>query len=174
MAKQAFPPLIAVTLCAFACGCATTADHPSLAPRTIERFTAAEPIPVLPPPPIVLPDDASRQQQAAALAARARAADDRFRAGFAEAEAAVDRGSASAPGSEAWARAEQALSRAESLREPVSDSLAELDALQIAAVETGVGAEAGAALAASLRDVMAIAARQRDAIAALRERIARP
>lgn len=162
-----------VIIFAFACACSATADHPSLAPRAIERFTVAEPE-AAPPPPVALPEDASRQERAAVFAARAREADDRFRAGIAEVEAAVANGSGASPGSEAWVAAQLALSRAETLRGPVSGSVADLDALHIAAAETGIGTEAEAALAATLQEVMAIDTRQRDAIAALRGRIALP
>ena len=104
----------------------------------------------------------------------AREADGRFRASLAETETIVSRGAGASPTSEAWIQAQQALSRAEILREPVSSGLAELSALQIDAVETGVGSETETALAASLQEVVKIDTRQSETIAALRERIALP
>lgn len=158
---------------ALAGGCSTRADHPSLAPRAIERFTVAEPAPA-PAPRAPLPQDASRQERAVALVAQARAADARFRVGLTEAEAAVARGAGTAPGSEAWVQAQQALSRTEALREPVSSSLSELDSLQVDAAVNSAGSEVETALAASLGEILAIDTRQREAMAALRQRIAQP
>lgn len=173
MAKPAFRSLTPLMILVFAGGCTATVDNPSLAPRAVERFTVAEPVPA-PPPPAALPEDASRQERASALTARAREADHRFRTSLGEAETAVSRGAGAAPGSEAWVQAQQALSRAEVLREPVSGALAELDALQIASAETGVGTEAEAALTASLQEVITIDTREREAITALSARIALP
>jgi hypothetical protein len=173
MAKLPLPSLLLMTIALSVGGCSTTADHPSLAPRAIERFTVAEPVPA-PPPPAALPDDVSRQERAAALVAQAQTADERFRAGLAEAEAIVASGSGTALGGEAWVQAQQAVSRVETLREPVSRSLADLDALQIAAAETGMGTDAEAAFSATLQQVIAIDAREREAIALLRERLANP
>jgi hypothetical protein len=175
MAKQPLPSLVPVISAALLGGCtATTVDHPSLAPRAVERFTVAEPEAAPSPPPVALPDDASRQERAAVLAAQAQAADARFRAGLAEAEAAIGNGSGAAPGSEAWVQAQQALSRIETLREPVSRTLADLDALQIAAAETGIGTGAEAAFTATLQDVIAIDTREQETIATLRDRLATP
>lgn len=159
---------------ALAGGCSTTVDHPSLAPRTIERFSVASPEAPLPPLPAVLPEDASRQDRANALLAQARAADDRFRSVFAEAQGAIAGGSSASPGSETWILAQEALSRAEILREPVLQSLADLDALQISAAEAGIGTESEASLAAALREVVEIDTRQNREIATLRERLPNP
>lgn len=150
-----------------------TVDHPSLAPRAVEQFTATEPSPPPPPQPAI-PEDASRQERAAALVARAREADARFRERLAEAQGAVASGSGAAVGSEAWVQAQQAVSRTEAYRAPVAQSLADLDALQISTAETGIGPDAGASLAAALSDVASIDAEQDRAITSLRERLSSP
>lgn len=169
MAKAALHSILLTAGLVGLSGCSTTVDHPSLAPRAIERFSVTEPEPA-PPPPAPLPEDASRQERASALVAQAVESDVRFRERFAEAKGIVARGSGAAPGSEAWVQAQQAISRVETLREPVSRTLADLDALQILAAETGAASE----LDAAIQKVASIDTQQEQDMATLRESVVNP
>ena len=173
MAKAVLNAMILMTCLAGVSGCSTAVDHPSLAPRAIERFTAAEPAPA-PLPPAALPEDASRQERVRVLTTQAVEADARFREGLAEAQGTVSKGAGAAPGSEAWVQAQQAISRIEILREPVSRNLADLDALQVAAVQAGVGTDAAAELDAAIQKVGAIDAQEEQAVVTLRALLANP
>jgi len=157
-----------------ASACSTAVDHPSLAPRAVERFTVAAPetAPAAPTVAPARPANASLQQHVAALAAEARKADVRFREYLSETEHRVESGTSAAPGSEAWVQAQAAISGLEMLRAPVSVSLADLDALQIAAAEEGTGTDS--AVISTLQEVDVIEAAQRASIDALRARIANP
>lgn len=173
MANHALPSMILLTGLAFASGCSTAVDHPSLAPRAVERFTVAEPEPPVTPAPS-LPADASRQERAAALTTQARDADGLFRQRLGDTEVSVAKGASAALGSEAWVIAQEAVSSLATLHEQVSRSLADLDAIQIAAVEEGIGADAETVLGAAITEVAAIEASQRASIDALRARLIDP
>jgi len=173
MTKAALRSILAMAGLSGLGGCSTVADHPSLAPRAIERFTTTEPAPA-PPPPAALPEDASRQERAGLLLAQAIESDARFQERLAEVRTVVASGSGAAPGSEAWVQAQQAISRIETLREPVSRTLADLDQLQIDAAQAGIGTEAEGELASAIQKVASIDARQEEEIAALRERVLNP
>ena len=173
MTKAALRSILAMAGLSGLGGCSTVADHPSLAPRAIERFTTTEPAPA-PPPPAALPEDASRQERAGLLLAQAIESDARFQERLAEVRTVVASGSGAAPGSEAWVQAQQAISRIETLREPVSRTLADLDQLQIDAAQAGMGTEAEGELASATQKVASIDARQEEEIAALRERVLNP
>ena len=173
MTKAALRSILAMAGLSGLGGCSTVADHPSLAPRAIERFTTTEPAPA-PPPPAALPEDASRQERAGLLLAQAIESDARFQERLAEVRTVVASGSGAAPGSEAWVQAQQAISRIETLREPVSRTLADLDQLQIDAAQAGIGTEAEGQLASAIQKVASIDARQEEEIATLRERVLNP
>jgi len=173
MTKAALRSILAMAGLSGLGGCSTVADHPSLAPRAIERFTTTKPAPA-PPPPAALPEDASRQERAGLLLAQAIESDARFQERLAEVRTVVASGSGAAPGSEAWVQAQQAISRIETLREPVSRTLADLDQLQIDAAQAGIGTEAEGQLASAIQKVASIDARQEEEIAALRERVLNP
>lgn len=172
MTKAALDRVLLATVAILTGGCSAV-DHPSLAPRAIERFTAQEPAAPV-PPPVILPENASQQTRAAALGAQAREADARFRANLAEIRSIVANGAGTASGSEAWVQAQQALSRAEALREPISQSHSDLDALQIAAAEAGAGTETEIAIQSALGEVVAIESRQAKAMASLRSGLISP
>jgi hypothetical protein len=157
----------------FATGCAVPVDHPSLAPRAVERFTVTEPSPPPPSQPAI-PEDASLQERATALVAQARTADARFRERLADAKAMVANGSGAAIGTEAWVQAQQAVSRVDVLREPVARSLADLDALQVSSAEKGIGTDTETALSAALNDVASIDTAQGQAIASLKQQLSTP
>jgi len=173
MTKAALRSILAMAGLSGLGGCSTVADHPSLAPRAIERFTTTEPAPA-PPPPVAMPEDASRQERTRLLLAQAIESDARFQERLAEVRTVVASGSGAAPGSEAWVQAQQAISRIETLREPVSRTLADLDQLQIDAAQAGIGTEAEGELASAIQKVASIDARQEEEIAALRERVLNP
>jgi hypothetical protein len=161
-------PMILVALS----GCATPVDGPSLAPRAVERFTAAPPTPEPTPPPIQ--DDASEQQRIAALVAQARDGDARFQAQLAAADPIVVQGASATMGSEAWVQAQQALSRAENMRTTVSQSLADLDALQIATVQNGNGTVTSPVLGDAISEVATIDVSEDRALQVLRDRLSAP
>jgi len=173
MVKPAFRSIRWLVLPLLVGACTAPADHPSLAPRAVERFTTIEPTttPITQP---AIPEDASRQERVSALVARAREADALFRSRLSEAQAAAARGAGSGIGSEAWVQAQQAVSRADVARTPVTQSLADLDALQIASAEAGVGIEATAALTTALDEVGSLSAAEDQAIAALTTRLGTP
>jgi hypothetical protein len=173
MAKAALHSILLTAGLVGLSGCSTTVDHPSLAPRAIERFSVTEPEPA-PPQPAPLPEDASRQERASALVAQAVESDARFRERLAEAKGIVASGSGAAPGSEAWVQAQQAISRVETLREPVSRTLADLDALQIAAADSGVGTQTESELNAAIQRVVSIDTQQEQDMATLRESVVNP
>jgi hypothetical protein len=175
MVNHAFPFVAPLICLVFASGCSTPVDHPSLAPRAIEQFTVVEPEPAATPAPAPpLPADASRQERAAALTAQARDADILFRQHLAQTEESVAKGASAAPGSEAWVAAQKAVSSLETLHEQVSRSLADLDAIQIAAVEEGIGSGAESAVSGAIQELEAMEAAQRASIDALRARLASP
>lgn len=141
--------------------CATTGDdnYPDLAPRAVEgRLTTVPPEPVaLPPPPPPTADLAGRIAQ---LDAQAQAAERPFAAALPATKAAVSRARGAAVSSDAWVAAQAAISVLESERGPVSDALAEVDALIVA--RSGSGERAGLDELAGLRDrlIARIAAQQ--------------
>ena len=152
----------------FASACTPDGSFPSLEPRAIETEDALEePARV---PASVAPDSALRARTAD-LVARARAGEAEFDAAYARAAAAVR--AAGAEGSESWIEAQQALSRAEAARAPVTSALAELDRLSLdrAGVPT---AEADlAALRRAFEEAGRIAAGQQERLDRLRAAISR-
>ena len=174
MSKFASPRFVLLAILPLAGACSTAVDHPSLAPRAVERFTVAVPetAPAAPTATPAQPANASLQQRVAALAAQARQADLRFRERLSETEQRVETGGSATPGSETWVQAQAAISSLEMLRAPVSVSLADLDALQIAAAEEGAGTESP--VLSAIQEVEIIEAAQRASIDALRARIANP
>jgi hypothetical protein len=167
-------PLAPLPIALFALsGCTMTANEPSLAPRAIERMSASEPAAPQPEAP-PLPEDASQQQRVAALVARARDGDARFQQQQTAANRLISAGSGAPLGSEAWVQAQEALSRAENLRTIVTQSLADLDSLQIAAAQNGAGPESAGMLNDAVREVAAIDAREEQALQTLRDRLSAP
>lgn len=145
-------------------GCATTSDdaYPDLAPRAVEgRLDTVPPEPVpLPPAPPPAADLAGRIAQ---LDAQAQAAERRFAAALPVTQAAVGRARGAAVSSEAWVAAQTAISVLESERGPVSDALAEVDALLI--TRSDAGDRAGLDELAQLRDrLLAVVAAQQSTI----------
>lgn len=122
----------------------------------------------------VIPENASEQGRAAALTAQARSGDIRFREGLNDARGAVTRGAGASPGSENWVQAQEALSRADALRTSVTESLADLDALQIAGAQSGMGVDTNAAFTSAIADVGTIDATEREAIRALESQLSAP
>ena len=118
--------LLALALVA---GCSSPGSFPSLARRAVEE----RPVPRVddPEPPLPsAPAAADVRSRAAALLAEGRAGAERFAP---EINAARDLAArAGATGGDAWAAAQQALSRAEAARAPLTVALAELDRLRLA------------------------------------------
>lgn len=151
LSRSPFSRTLAIAALVPLAGCATTGDdtYPDLAPRAFEgRLTTVPPEPVtLPPPPPPAADLAGRIAQ---LDAQAQAADRRFAAALPATQAAVGRARGAAVSSEAWVAAQAAISVLESERGPLSDALAETDALIVARSDSGD--RAGIDELASLRD----------------------
>lgn len=148
-------------------GCATSGadNYPDLAPRAIEgRLNTVPPEPLaLPPAPPPAADLAGRIAQ---LDAQAITAQRRFDAALPATRSAVAQARGAKVSSEAWVTAQAAISVLESERGPVSDALAEADALIIA--QSDSGERAGLDELARLRDrLVAMVAAQQSAIDAL-------
>lgn len=152
-------------------GCATGAggDYPSLAKRPIEsRFEVVESAPLLAPGP--LPTDLAGKLET--WRARAAAADAAFDAALAPTEAAVAAASGAPVASEAWIVAHQQLSRLATVRGPLGDALADVDALYL--VRQHDDAFDGLPAIHALRESLAALQAAQDArLAALAERLAK-
>ena len=156
-------PLIAATALA---GCATgdMADYPSLAQRPIERQATVPPAPATAPVPQLV--SATLAEAIRALASDADRGETAFRTALGEARSAGATGRGAAVGSEAWAQAQLALSRAEAARAPTTLALAELDRLMV--VQGDEGNVAGLdAIATEQARVTALVAGQERALAGL-------
>lgn len=118
-------------------GCATgdMADYPSLAQRPIERQANVPPAPVTPPVPE--PISATLAEAIRALASDADRGETAFQSAMGEARSTSAAGRGAAVGSEAWAQAQLALSRAEAARAPTTLALAELDRLLVVQGDAG-------------------------------------
>ena len=140
--------------------CAPPADHPSLAPRPIEKEMAQ---PQSPDAPADAPAPSPDSRIAPQLAA-ARDADAKFSDQVSATRAAVNAAKGAAAGSESWVDAEQAITRLDALRGGVTKALAELDAMVLAGVRDP-------ALAPAQAEVDMIDARERAEIVELRSRL---
>jgi len=154
--------------------CAPIADHPSLAPRAIERFSVDEEPATAAPQPSPLPANASQDQRISALVAKARDGDASFQQRLHESRAIVEQGIGASVGSEAWVQAQQALTRAEAARTVVTDSLADIEAVQLAAAQAGSAATGSAMIESARTDISALEASERAQIDALRTRLTNP
>ena len=148
--------------------CSGAVDHPSLAPRPIERPAAATP----PEGESRVPVDAPEVARAVALVEEARSADRAFRDALASAKRAIRAGGGAPAGSEAWVAAQQALSRLDVLRGPITRALADVDRLATDAVRAGRAPDPRVEQA--MRDVMAFDNAARDEIAGLAGGLSRP
>lgn len=149
-----------------------TGGEPSLAPRAVEQLIAQTPTPQPPPPPI--PENAPQQQRIAALLAQARDGDARFKAQLVITEQLAKTGANAPTGSEAWVQAQQALSRLEDTRSPIAQSLADLDALQIAAAQNGIAEDSAELLNDAINEVMAIDRSEEEALRSLKRGFTAP
>jgi hypothetical protein len=121
--RAAFLPLFLAPL-AWLAGCAQDGPFPSLAQRPAEREYAQE-LARVPAPPAALPDDPAVAERIGGFAADARRGASEFETAYATAAAAAAR--AGAPGSDGWAEAQQAVSRAAAAQATTTRALAELD-----------------------------------------------
>ncbi len=144
-------------------GCAAAADHPSLAPRPIEKIMAQ------PATPEIAPNEPAPAADAriAPLLAAARDGDARFTDQVAATRALAAAAGGAAAGSEAWVQAEQAITRLDALRAPVTKPLAELDALVLAGVRDP-------SLASANAEVDMIDARESAEVDQIRSRLSGP
>jgi hypothetical protein len=150
-------------------GCAAPQrEPPSLAPRAAEAIDPRVPVPES---PVQSQASADLRQQLDALVAEAVAGDSAFRAVAANAEQAA--ASASAPESESWIVAQQALSSAVAARAPVARALGEVDALAATRIQRlgGISAADMAAIQAASARIAEIDARQSALIDRLQARL---
>jgi hypothetical protein len=162
-------PAFALFAVALLAGCAESPGaYPSLAPRPIERTAIEEPAvtPAETAPPIA--DPAQNADVAAQLAA-AEAAQAQFAAELEPARKAIAVAAGQAVGSEAWVVAQQALSRLDQRRGPVTAALANLDAMLVAS-----GGAPSVALGNAWARVARIDEGQRNAWNALAARLRQP
>ena len=149
-------------------GCAgTSTSYPSLAPRPVEKLSLDEPAPesIVPPPTANGASDAKVAAQAtAAETGRAN-----FTEQLATTRRAVAAASGQAAGGEAWIAAQQALSRLDQTRGPVTTALASLDAMMVEA-----GGAPSPALADAWTRVSAIDDEQRTTFNALAAALPQP
>lgn len=132
--------LIAIAPIALAaCATGDMADYPTLETRPVERRATVPPPPVVTPVPP--PVSATLEQALVALARDADAGEAAFRAALAEAQATAS-GLTAAAGSEQWAVAQRALSRADTARAPTRLALAELDRIAIEQADQGGNVDA--------------------------------
>ncbi len=158
------PALLLLLLPLTACATGDLTGYPTLEQREFERrasVVVAAPV----TPPVPEPVSATLEQALVALGRDADAGEAAFRAALGEARALAG-GLNAAVGSEGWAVAQRALSRAEAARAPTTLALAELDRLSIEQGDRGdvVGLDAVAAVQAR---VAALVAAQEQAMAAL-------
>lgn len=148
-----------------AAGCADQGAFPSLAPRPVERLSNDEPVRIA---PVVAPDPAL-SGQVAELLAQARRGHAQFQAALPVASAAVGR--ASAPESESWTEAQQAISVLESVRGPTVTALAQLDLLSVERARQPINAGDLAALLAAVEAAQALFREQQAEIDRLKARL---
>lgn len=162
-------PTCALLALAFAGGCAESPGaYPSLAPRPIERTAIEEPVvaPAETAPPVA---DPAQDAGVAAQLAAAEAAQAEFAVELAAARKAVAAAAGQAAGGDAWVAAQQALSRLDQRRAPVTAALANLDAMLVAA-----GGAPSLALGDAWARVAKIDEKQRDAFNALAGQLRQP
>lgn len=165
MARLRFSFLLPLTL--GACAATPNGDYPSLAKRPIEsRFEVVESTPLLPPGP--LPSDLAGKLDV--WRARAAAADSAFMAALGPTEAAVAAAAGTAAPGERWIAAQQALSRLAVARGPLTDALADVDALYLAR-QADDAIDGMPAIAALRSELAAVQAAQDARLAALAARL---
>jgi len=149
-------------------GCAVDGDFPSLAPRPQERgISMAEPRRA----PVAVPSDSGLRLRILELRRQAAEGERAFDAAFPAADRASAR--ASAPESESWIEAQQALSRLEASRGAVTEALVQLDRLATERADTPTNDEDYAAIHATIGVVQDIADRQDERLSRLRARLSR-
>ena len=164
MARCAHSVLLLSALLLAACATGDMTGYPTLEQRPFERrANVVTAVPVAPAVPE--PVSATLAQALTALGRDADAGEAAFRAALGEARA-VSAGLTAAVGSENWAVAQRALSRAEAARGPTTLALAELDRLSIAQGDQGDIAGLDAVAAVQAR-VAALVAGQERALAGL-------
>ena len=150
-------------------GCAgPELQSPSLAPRPAEAIDPRVPVPEAPVPTQAAP---ALVRQLEALVAQAVAAEETFRSAAATAERLA--ASAGPPQSESWIVAQQALSAAVAVREPVTRALGEIDALGATRIQQqgGMSAPDLAAIDSAAARVAEIDARQAATIERIQARL---
>ena len=152
----------------FACSTSQTAG-PSLAPRAAEAIDPRVPIPS---DVVAGPADAALAARIAELLSEVRSGDAAFQSAVPQAQALA--AGAGPPQSESWIVAQEALSGLVAARAPVTQAIADLDALAANRIETSGGNLPGdlAAIEAAATEASAIGQRQAELIDRLQARLA--
>lgn len=161
-------PILLLTAGVAACS-APAGRYPSLQPRAAEAIDPR----LQPPAPVNdRPAKPALVSQLAALVGEARSGDAAFAPAIANAEQLAS--AASAPHSEGWIAAQEALSAAIAARKPTAVAQADIDAIGATALQTqgGIAPNDLKAIQAAATEVRAIATRQTDRIAAVQKRLA--
>jgi hypothetical protein len=120
-------PLPLLFIAATLAGCAATGDFPSLAPRPIEKTANEEPVAATAP---IAGADAALLTRVTAIVESGESGHRAFLTEIAAARPAIERGSGTAEGSEAWVAAQQAYTAADAARGALTAALTDLDALR--------------------------------------------
>ena len=161
-------PLLLTLLLLSACS-SPGGPYPSLQPRAAEAIDPR----LQPPAPINdRPVKPALASQLAALVGEARSGDAAFAPAIANAERLAS--AAGAQHSEGWITAQEALSAAIAARKPTAVAQADIDAVGATALQTqgGIAPNDLKAIQAAAAEVLAIATRQTDRIAAIQRRLA--
>lgn len=125
-------PAAAILAVAMLAGCAgSDIAFPSLAPRAVEKLPIEDPVSDS-TGPVAVPADAATAAAIRAQLAAAETARGRFDGELADARRAVAAAAGQPAESEAWIAAQQAISRLDQERGPVTSALASLDEMVVA------------------------------------------
>jgi hypothetical protein len=172
MPDRYLKPLVCVGVSLLLAGCAAgggDGDFPSLARRPVEGvLTSVQTEPV---PPAIVPAGAGLNERLSAWTRASAAADAAFQAALPDVEVRVVAAQGTPAGSDSWFAAQQAVSRLDVLRGPLSRIWADVDALYVS--KTVADDAEGAAEIALLHARLAkLAAEQIEQVEALGARIA--
>lgn len=168
------PRRLLTSLALLLSGCAgAPTTYPSLAKRSIENATIAEPAPN--PPPVAA--DAELLARLATLSGQVDAGSAKFETAYTVTDRAVRAAAGSAVASDAWVSAQQAISALESARNDSVSALASLDVLYVERSNAVADDQARGGLTeidATRGTALAIVDSQNDRIDALKGRLAQP
>ena len=163
-------PLAILSALALAAGCAEPGPYPSLAPRPAEKAYAED---AEERAPAAQPDDGALAAEIARLVEAGRAGDAEFRSARPATAAKVE--PRSAPGSDGWIEAQQAVSRLEAARARTTAALADLDRLNVERSKAGTLSPGDSErLRSALAELQALAEAQSERTRQLENRLSPP